>query len=218
VREGRRIYDNLLKFVRQGLTANVAEVSAILFAFLLMGDEPLLTLAPLMILWVNLVSDGVPALALGTEPAEPDIMHRPPRPRAESIFAGGLKSRILLRGLAIGGTTYWIFQQSLALGNTVDYAQTAAFATLVFAQLWHIFDSRTVTTLYDRNPFENRMLLGAVALSALLSLGAIYTGAGHLVLGTAPLATGDLLACIAIAALPTLVLSGLKALFGFRWL
>jgi Ca2+-transporting ATPase len=145
-------------------------------------------------------------------------MHRPPRPRAESIFAGGLKSRILLRGLAIGGTTYWVFQQSLALGNTVEYAQTVAFATLVFAPLWHIFDSRTVTTLFDRNPFESRTILGAVALSALLSLGAIYSGAGNLVLGTAPLAVSDLVACIAIAALPTLVLSGLKALFRFRWL
>lgn len=75
-----------------------------------------------------------------------------------------------------------------------------------------------MTTLFDRNPFENWTILGAVALSALLSLGAIYAGAGNLVLGTAPLAVSDLVACIAIAALPTLVLSGLKALFGFRWL
>jgi len=102
VREGRRIYDNLLKFIRQALTANVAEVSAILFAFLLMGADPVLTLAPLMILWVNLVSDGIPALSLGLEPAEPDIMRRAPRGRHENIFAGGLGQRIVLRGFALG--------------------------------------------------------------------------------------------------------------------
>jgi Ca2+-transporting ATPase len=114
VREGRRIYDNLLKFIRQALTANVAEVSAILFAFLLMGADPLLTLTPLMILWINLVSDGIPALTLGLEPAEADIMRRAPRGRHENIFAGGLGQRILLRGLALGGLAFWLFQQGLA--------------------------------------------------------------------------------------------------------
>lgn len=218
VREGRRIYDNLRKFVRQALTANVAEVSAILFAFLLMGDDPLLTLAPLMILWINLVSDGLPALALGVEPAELDVMAKAPRGRGESLFAGGLKERILIRGLAIGGLTYYAFQEALGQGYEVAYAQTAAFATLVFAQLWHIFDSRTAATLFQSNPLENRVLLGAVALSAGLSLLAIYTPPGHFVLGTTPLSGQDLLAAFFLAALPTLALSGLKAVFGFRFL
>lgn len=114
VREGRRIYDNLLKFIRQALTANVAEVSAILFAFLLMGADPLLTLTPLMILWINLVSDGMPALTLGFEPAEIDIMQRKPRGRHQNIFEGGLGQRIILRGLSLGGLSYWLFQRALS--------------------------------------------------------------------------------------------------------
>ncbi|MEJ2385967.1 MAG: cation-translocating P-type ATPase [Chromatiaceae bacterium] len=218
VREGRRIYDNLLKFIRQALTANVAEVSAILFAFLLMGADPLLTLAPLMILWINLVSDGIPALSLGLEPAEADIMRRAPRGRHENIFAGGLGQRIVLRGLALGGLTFWLFHAALSTGASQAYAQTVAFATLVFAQLWHIFDARSLTTLFRKDPFGNRMLLAAVAFSASLSLLAIYTPAGSLVLGTEPLAARHLLEVIALAALPTLGLSALKEVFGFRFL
>jgi Ca2+-transporting ATPase len=218
VREGRRIYDNLLKFIRQALTANVAEVSAILFAFLLMGEDPLLTLAPLMILWINLISDGVPALTLGLEPPEPDIMQRAPRGRHENIFAGGLGQRIVLRGLALGGLTYWMFQDTLAAGGSLAYAQTSAFATLIFAQLWHIFDSRSSVTLFRKDPFGNRILLGAVAFSAILSLLAIYTPPGNLVLGTEPLAMRHLFEIIALAALPTLGLSALKEIFGFRFL
>jgi len=218
VREGRRIYDNLLKFIRQALTANVAEVSAILFAFLLMGADPLLTLAPLMILWINLISDGVPALTLGLEPPEPDIMQRAPRGRHENIFAGGLGQRIVLRGLALGGLTYWMFHETLAAGGSLAYAQTSAFATLIFAQLWHIFDSRSSVTLFRKDPFGNRALLGAVAFSAILSLLAIYTPQGNLVLGTEPLAVRHLFEVIALAALPTLGLSALKEIFGFRFL
>ena len=217
IQEGRRIYDNLRKFVRQALTANVAEVSAILFAFLLMGDDPLLTLTPLMILWINLVSDGLPALALGVEPAEGDIMKKAPRARSESLFAGGLKESIIIRGLAIGGLTYYVFQHALSEGFSVAQAQTAAFATLVFAQLWHIFDSRTTTTLFQRNPFENRTLLVAVGLSAVLSLLAIYTGTGNFVLGTVPLSVRELVTVFFLAALPTFVLSGIKALLGIRF-
>lgn len=218
VREGRRIYDNLLKFIRQALTANVAEVSAILFAFLLMGADPLLTLTPLMILWVNLISDGVPALMLGFEPAEEDIMRRQPRNRTDNIFEGGLGQRIILRGLSLGGLCYWLFQKSLSTGHTLEYAQTSAFAVLIFSQLWHIFDSRSTTTLFRKNPFSNSMLLGAVGASAALSILAIYTTAGHFVLGTVSLDLRHLLQIIAIAALPTMVLSALKEVFQFKFL
>jgi len=218
VREGRRIYDNLLKFIRQALTANVAEVSAILFAFLLMGADPLLTLTPLMILWINLVSDGIPALSLGLEPAEDDVMQRQPRSRNENIFTGGLGQRIIVRGLALGGLSYWLFHQTLAAGRSLEYAQTIAFATLIFAQLWHIFDSRSATTLFRKHPFSNRTLLGAVTSSATLSLLAIYTPPGNFVLSTVPLELRHLLEVIAIASLPTLGLSAVKEVFRFKFL
>lgn len=218
VREGRRIYDNIKKFIRQGLTANVSEVSAILFAFLLMGDHPLMTLTPLMILWVNLVSDGIPSLALGVERGEPGLMRKKPRASSEDFFANNLASRIIIRGLILGGISYWLFQFALTKGTDLQYAQTLAFMTLVFGQLFHIFDARTFSTLYRRNPFENIYLLYAVAIAAILSFLVVYTPLGHLAFGTESLALKHLVMVIAIAALPTLILSGAKELFKIKWI
>lgn len=212
VRQGRQIFDNLRKFIRQALTANVGEVSVILFAFLLMGPEAILPLTPLMILWINLVSDGLPALALGVEPEEKDLMDRKPRKRNEGFFSDYLGARIVARGLALGGMSYVAFSWALEAGQSAAYAQTMAFAMLVFAQLWHLFDSRTFTTLYRKNPFTNRYLLGAVALSATLSLGVIYTGIGQLIFNTEALSGAHLFGVILLSSLPTLVLSGIKEL------
>ncbi len=218
VREGRRIYDNIKKFIRQGLTANVSEVSAILFAFLLMGDHPLMTLAPLMILWVNLVSDGIPSLALGVEKGEPGLMRKKPRSSSEDFFSDYLSSRIILRGLILGGVTYWLFSFALSKGADLQYAQTLAFMTLVFGQLFHIFDARTFSTLYRRNPFENSYLLYAIFIAAVLSLLMVYTPIGHIALGTESLTTKHMIMVIAIAALPTLIVSGLKEIFKIKWI
>jgi len=218
VREGRRIYDNIRKFIRQGLTANVSEVSAILFAFIFMADNPLMTLAPLMILWVNLVSDGIPSLALGLEKEEPGLMRKKPRASDEDFFTDNLASRIVLRGLVLGGVTYWLFHFALSQGTDLEYAQTLAFMTLVFGQLFHIFDARTFTTLYRRNPFENNYLLYALALAALLSLLMVYTPLGHIALGTESLSIRHVIMVIAIAALPTLLLSAMKEIFNLKWI
>lgn len=217
VREGRRIYDNMRKFIRQALTANVSEVSALLFAFLLMGDEPLLTLAPLMILWVNLVSDGIPALALGVDNEEAGIMKRKPVASNEGFFTHHLAPRIVIRGLVLGFTTYFMFQLALDRGATLGYAQTTAFMTLIFGQMFHVFDARTFTSVFRRNPFSNKALLLAVAGSSLLSLGLIYSPLGSLAFGTEPLALNHLIAVICIASLPTFVMSGLKEVFSVKW-
>ena len=218
VREGRRIFDNIKKFIRQGLTANVSEVVAILFAFILMSDHPMMTLAPLMILWVNLVSDGIPSLALGLEKGEPGLMKKMPRLPTEDFFADNLASRIIVRGLALGGITYWLFDFALSKGADLSYAQTLAFMTLVFGQLFHIFDARTFSTIYRRNIFENRYLLYAVGLAAVLSLLIVYTPLGHLALGTESITFKHLVMVICIAALPTLILSGIKEIFKLKWI
>ena len=210
VRQGRQIFDNLRKFIRQELTANVGEISVILFAFLMMGPEAILPLTPLMILWVNLVSDGLPALALGVEPEEKDLMARKPRKRNEGFFSDHLGARIIVRGLALGGMSYLAFSWALDAGYSAAYGQTMAFAMLIFAQLWHLFDCRTFTTLYRKNPFTNKYLLGAVALSATLSLGVIYTGAGQLVFSTEAIALSHLFGLIFLSSLPTFVLSAIK--------
>ena len=218
VREGRQIYDNIRKYIRQALTSNVAEVSAVMFAFLLMGADPIAPLTALMILWINLISDAIPALALGVDEAEPDLMSRKPRPRSESFFADSLGIRIVIRGLTIGWLAYFIFEWALLRGHEVAYAQTEAFVMVVFGQLFHIFDARTFTTLYRRNPFTNKYLLMAVAGSGLLSLAVVYLPFGNFILGTAPLRINELMMTIAISALPTLVLSGVKEIFNVRWL
>lgn len=210
VRQGRQIFDNLRKFIRQALTANVGEVSVILFAFLMMGPEAILPLTPLMILWINLVSDGLPALALGVEPEEKDLMERKPRKRNESFFSDHLGTRIVTRGLALGGMSYLAFNWALSSGQSAQYAQTMAFAMLIFAQLWHLFDSRTFNSLYRKNPFTNKYLLGAVAVSAMLSLGVIYTSLGQLIFNTEALSAGHLFGVILVSSLPTFILSGIK--------
>ncbi|WP_024851927.1 cation-translocating P-type ATPase [Hydrogenovibrio kuenenii] len=218
VKEGRRIYDNIRKFIRQDLTTNVGEVSAILFAFVLMTGEPLLTLAPLMILWVNLVSDGLPSLALGVDNAERDLMQRRPRTRTESFFSEQLGVRIILRGLAMGGVTYWMFELALSQGQSLEYAQTLAFITLIFGQLFHVFDARTFSSLYRRNPFSNPILLLAVVSSGSLSLLMVYLPIGHLLLGTTPLGLPDLALAFAISSIPTLLLSAIKEIFKLKWI
>lgn len=216
VRHGRRIYDNLRKYIRQALTANVAEVSTILLAFLVMGADAHLPLTPLMILWVNLVSDGVPALTLGFEPGEGDLMRRPPRLRSDSVFADGLKYRILSRGLAVGAVSFLVFHQHLAQGAELAYAQTMGFAALIFAQLWHIFDARTNVSLFASNPFGNRNLLIAVVASLVLSAMAIYTPFGQEILHTRPVGAGDLFEAFALASLPTLLLAAVNRISGGR--
>lgn len=216
IKEGRRIYDNLLKFVRQALTANVAEVSTILLAFILMGADPLMPITPLMILWVNLVSDGIPALTLGFEDADSGIMRRPPRSRDHDMFGDGMKERIIIRGLAIGGVTFYVFNRALSDGLSLEYAQTLAFATIVAGQIWHIFDARTSSTIFRNSPLGNGYLLLAVGGSIVLTLLAIFSGLGNLVLGTVPVSPRHLLGVAAIAALPTLALSAVKELFKLK--
>ena len=218
VREGRRIYDNIKKFIRQGLTANVSEVVAILLAFIMMGDHPVMTLAPLMILWVNLVSDGIPSLALGLEKEEPGLMQKKPRSESEDFFTDNLASRIILRGLVLGGVSFWLFDFALDRGASLEYAQTLAFMTLVFGQLFHIFDARTFTTIFRRNPFENIYLLYAIFAAATLSIIMVYTPFGHLALGTESITFKHLIMVIAIASLPTLILSGFKEIFKLKWI
>lgn len=218
VRQGRKIYDNLRKFIRQALTANVAEVSVILFAFLCMGPEVVLPLTPLMILWVNLISDGIPALALGMEPEERNVMLRKPRKRDQGFFSDGLGMQIIIRGLALGGLSYCVFSWMLIHHQTAEYAQTAAFTALIFGQLWHLFDSRSMTTLYRIAPFTNPYLLAAIAISTTLSLGIVYTELGQLVFNTQALTTEHLIGIIIGAALPTFALSAIKELTRVKFL
>ncbi len=196
VREGRAIYDNIRKFLRYLLSCNVGEV-LVMFLAVAMGLP--LPLLPIQILFVNLVTDGLPALALGVDPPDPAVMSRPPRPPGESIFARGLGTKIVVRGFLIGVTTVLVFLWALALGGLgLREARTLALATLVMSQLFHVFDAR----VEDRNflevgLFTNPWALAAVGSSIVLLLAITYQPALSLLFKTDPLTVGDWIIVVA---------------------
>ncbi len=179
VREGRRIYDNIRKFVRFVMAGNAGEIWTIFLAPFLGLPIPL---TPIQILWVNFVTDGLPGLALASEPAEPGVMRRPPRPRGESIFAHGVWQHIVWAGLLIGGVSLYACHWALVHGA---HAQTMTFTVLTFAQLAHVMAIRSEReSLFAIGIASNRLLLLAVAVSIALHLTLIYAPAAQTVFGT----------------------------------
>lgn len=215
VRAGRTIFGNIKNFMRHELTTNVAEVLALLLGVVLMtgsvgrisATTP--TLTALMVLWVNLISDALPSFALGYDVPEADLMRQAPRDPKQSILHGMI-GRIFLRGIVMGTLVYAAFIWGANAGMTAAEAQTLAFLTLVFGQLWHVFDARSTKTLFRRNPFSNPKLIAAVAFAAVASLLVTVMPVFNLTMGTAPLSTGLYFAVTFLPALPTFILSGLK--------
>ncbi|MEQ1886826.1 MAG: cation-translocating P-type ATPase [Bryobacteraceae bacterium] len=170
VEEGRVIYDNIRKFIRYILATNSGEIWVMLVAPMLGMPLPLL---PLQILWMNLVTDGLPALALGLEPSEADTMRRPPHHPNESIFGRGLGLHVLWVGLLMGclslGAGYWFWR----MGD--PNWQTVLFTTLTLSQMTHVMAIRSERhSLFTIGIFSNKPLVGAVALTALLQLALMY--------------------------------------------
>lgn len=203
IEEGRSIYDNIRKFISYLLASNVGEI-LVMFLAMLAGMP--LPLVPIQILWVNLVTDGLPAMALGVDPGEEDTMDRPPRNSRESIFARGVGWKIVSRGLLIGTFTlasFWV-----AYHETPDdllRAQTIAFATLVLAQLVYVFDCRSSQSVFHRNPLNNLPLVLAVVSSALLLLVVMYYPPLQPVFHTVALGFREWALVVAASTLPTLL-------------
>ncbi|MCC6847554.1 MAG: cation-translocating P-type ATPase [Deltaproteobacteria bacterium] len=198
VREGRRIYDNIRKFVRYVLTGNSAELWTLLLAPLVLLPVPLL---PIHILWINLVTDGLPGLALALEPAETGVMRRPPRAPAESFFAHGLWQHAVWVGLLMGGVT--LATQAWALHAESAHWQSMTFTVLTFAQLGHVLAIRSERdSLFTQGLASNAPLLGAVTLTMLLHGATLYVPALNGVFKTAPLSPPEVLGCLATAAIP----------------
>jgi Ca2+-transporting ATPase len=196
VREGRRIYDNIRKFVRFVMAGNAGEIWTIFLAPFLGLPIPL---TPIQILWVNFVTDGLPGLALASEPAEPHVMRRPPRPRNESIFAHGVWQHIVWAGLLIGGVSLYACDWALAHG---EHAQTMTFTVLTFAQLAHVMAIRSEReSLFAIGVASNRLLLLAVAISVALHLLLIYAPALQSVFGTEALSAPAFAVACGLAAL-----------------
>ncbi|MCI6639188.1 MAG: cation-translocating P-type ATPase [Pygmaiobacter massiliensis] len=177
VEEGRVIYQNIRRFVRYLLTCNLGEVLSMLFSLLWGAPAVLL---PIQILMVNLLTDGLPAIALGMEPPSRSVMRKPPRPAGQSLFAEGLWAVILVRGVFLGLCTSGVFYYVWRGWQNLVLARSCAFLVLVLSQLVHLFECRGRLLGLAQNPF----LPAACAGSALLCFAAVYLPAGQQLFST----------------------------------
>ena len=197
VREGRHIFENIRKFVKFIMASNAAEIWTLFLAPFLGLPVPLL---PIHILWTNLVTDGLPGLALAVEPEERSLMDRPPRPPTESLFARGLWQHVVWVGLMIGGLS--IFSQAYALHMGSTHWQTVVFTVLTISQMAHVMAVRSDTEpLWRMGIFSNLPLLGAVLLTVGLQMAVIYSPPFQRVFKTAALSMGELLFTLALCSL-----------------
>ncbi|MBX5476588.1 MAG: cation-translocating P-type ATPase, partial [Clostridia bacterium] len=189
IREGRAIYDNIRKFIRYLLSCNTGEILLMVLATLLGTPLPLL---PIQMLLVNLVTDGLPALALGVDPPDRDVMRRPPRDPREGVFARGLARLIAVRGVIIGGASLYVFLLALSVTGSVDLARTMAMATLCVSQLFHSFDARSeYKSLWQVGLFTNPALIVAALVSFATLCAVIYLPVLRPAFHSVPLGWGE---------------------------
>ncbi|MDP4255083.1 MAG: HAD-IC family P-type ATPase, partial [Bacteroidota bacterium] len=197
IKEGRRIYDNIRKFFKYIMTCNSAEILTVFMAPLLGLPIPLL---PVQLLWINLVTDGLPALALASERAEPDIMTRPPRQAAESLFSAGLGWHIARIGLLMAAVT--LGTQAFATGAGFPRTQTMVFTVLSLSQLGHVLAIRSDHEFIFRQRISSNLpLYGALFLTFLLQMAVIYIPFCNALFRTQPLSLAELLTCLALSSI-----------------
>jgi len=196
VKEGRRIFDNIKKFIRYTMTSNAGEIWTIFLAPFFGLPVPLL---PIHILWINLVTDGLPGLALAGEPAEKDVMNRPPRHPKESIFAHGLGFQIIWIGLLMGLIS--IFTQAWSIKTGHAHWQTMVFTVLCLSQMGNVLAMRSEKeSFFKQGPLSNKPLLGAFILTFILQMATIYVPFLRPIFKTAPLTAGELLLTLLLSS------------------
>lgn len=215
VEEGRAIFANIQKFLRYLLSSNIGEVFVMFFGVVLAsligltaeaGSAIVVPLLATQILWINLLTDSGPALALGLEPADHAVMERPPRDPRTRVITGAMWFDIAFVGAIMGFGTLavmdWALPGGLISGNDreMGYARTLAFTTLVFFQLFNVFNARFGRRSAFSRLFANPWLWAAVALSLLLQIAVIYTPVLQTAFGTQPLAVSDWLICAAVGS------------------
>lgn len=199
--QGRGIYDNIRNSLRYLLSSNLGEILVMLLAVVLCFPLPMV---PLQLLWVNLVTDGLPALALAMEIPDASLMKEPPRKASQGVFGGGLGRKILLRGTLIGVVCFAVYFEGLRRSGDLELARTMTFLALVSAQLFYVLDCRGGASPKAVFSSGNPFLWGTVAGSFLIQLFVIYYPPLGALLGTVPLSGEYLLLSIGFAALPTL--------------
>jgi magnesium-transporting ATPase (P-type) len=213
VREGRRILDNIRKFLRYLLSSNMGEVLTVFLGVVLAGtigltgngDGLVLPLLATQILWINLITDSGPALAMGIDPETDDVMARPPRRPTERVIDARMWAGVIEIGLVMAVATLLTLDLYLPGGliegsRDLDSARTAGFTVLVFAQLFNCFNARSAHASAFRHLFANRWLWGAVALSVLLQVAVVNVGFLNVAFGTVPLGLDQWLVCTAAAS------------------
>lgn len=188
MQEGRCIYANIRKAIRYALATNIGEVVLMFFAALLALPLPLL---PIQLLWINLIGDGLPVIALVNDPPAKGIMRQPPRSANDSVFSGGIGGKIISRGIIIGTTALALYAWKLFAGAGLGMARTLAFAQIVVSQFVHIFDCRTEERTGKTSLFSNWALVGSVALSMIMAAGVIYIAPLQRIFCTTALTAGD---------------------------
>jgi Ca2+-transporting ATPase len=214
VEEGRGIFDNIQKFIHYLLASNASEVLLMLIAGLVGWPAPL---TAIQLLWINLVTDGLPALALGVEPPEREIMRRPPRPPGEAVITlhGGLL--ILVHGLLMAAVGTTAFAFTYGRGADIHRSRTAAFCTLAFSQLFFSFACRSRRyTLPELGSFSNPYLFGAIAASAMLQFAVVMLPLTHPVFDIPAHPGGDWLYILPLALMPVTAIELAKLLSAVR--
>lgn len=204
VEQGRVIYANIRKFVYYLLSCNVAEIAVIFIAILAGLPSPL---TPIQLLWLNLITDGAPALALGLEKGDPDTMDRPPRPAKEPIVNRTMRIGILSQTVAIAGATLTAYLLGLrAAPDMPEVGETMAFVTLSFSELLRAFTARSERfPLFRLGVFSNRAMLLAVMSSLILLLLVLYTPFLQPIFDTVPLPPQAWEIVLPLLILPALV-------------
>jgi Ca2+-transporting ATPase len=213
VEEGRAIFANIRKFLRYLLSSNIGEVLTMFFGVLLAGvigltaegEALVLPLLATQILWINLVTDGLPALALGVDPADPEAMQHKPRARDEGVITAGMWRGIVFVGVVMAAGTLLVLDASLPGGliegsGDIRYAQTMAFMTLFFQSMFNVFNARSDEHSAFSGLFSNAWLWAAVAFSTALQAAVLYVPFLQNAFSTTPLDARDWLVCLATAS------------------
>ncbi|WP_101911167.1 calcium-translocating P-type ATPase, PMCA-type [Marasmitruncus massiliensis] len=218
VREGRGIYDNIRKAVHFLLSCNFGEIVTVFIAMLLWRESPLL---PIQLLWVNLVTDSLPALALGMEPVEFDVMKRRPRAKNESIFAHGVGVMAVLQGIMIGALTlfaYYIGTRTALANAGLPLGETMALAVLSISQLVHAFNIRSRHSLFKIGIFSNKYMVGAFIAAILLMLFVLCVPFMQLIFEVIPMNASEWIMVIGLSLLPLVIMEAIKGIsYLFRW-
>jgi P-type Ca2+ transporter type 2C len=212
VREGRALFDNIRKFLRYLLSSNMGEVLTVFFGVvgagvlgLAGGSEVVLPLLATQILWINLVTDSGPALAMGVDPTTGDVMSRPPRQRSERVIDARMWRGVMQTGAVMAAVTLLTIDLYLPGGliegtHTLDNARTAGFTVLVLAQLFNCFNARSDRTSAFSHLFVNRWLWASIALAVLLQVAVVHVGWLNTAFGTVPLTLDQWALCVAMAS------------------